>query len=133
MLEYITNYCCRKYWVDNVVSFEYNLNEVTRVGTEHACVINQKHLNFTTVVKEVKPEQLVYGELTTSAQPIDELYQFFIISPLTPNSCKLTIEVYIKSKTIFKQVLFYVLLKKTFNKSIGKNLKKLSMFIESKN
>ncbi|WP_036195631.1 DUF2652 domain-containing protein [Maribacter antarcticus] len=133
LLEYITNYSYRKYWVDGVDSFDYNLNEVTRIGTEHVCVINQKRLNFITVIKDVKPGQLVYGELTTSPKAIDELYQFFIISPLTSNSCNLTAEVYIKAKSPLKKILIYVLLKNIFKKNIDKGLKKLLVFIGSRN
>ncbi len=133
LLEYITNYSYRKFWVDGVDSFEYNQNEVTRIGSEHVCVINQKHLNFITVIKDVKPGQLVYGELTTSPQPVDELYQFFIISPLTSNSCSLTTEVYIKAKSPLKKILIYVLLKNIFKKNIEKSLKKLLVFIGSRN
>lgn len=133
LLEYITNYSYREYWVDGVDSFEYNHNEVTRIGTEHLCVINQKHLNFITVIKEVKPGQLVYGELTTSPPPVDSLYQFYIISPLTSNSCKLRTEVYFEAKSPIKKILIYVLLKNIFKKNIQKGLKKLLVFIESKN
>ncbi len=133
LLEYITNYSYRRYWVDGVDSFEYNLNEVTRIGTEHVCVINQKHLNFITVIKDVKPGQLVYGELTTSPLPVDELYQFFIISPLTSNSCNLTTEVYLKAKSPLKKILIYTLVKNIFKKNTEKGLKKLLEFIESRN
>lgn len=133
LLEYITNYSYRKFWVDGVDSFEYNQNEVTRIGSEHVCVINQKHLNFITVIKDVKPEQLVYGELTKSPQPVDALYQFHIISPLTSNSCNLTTEVYFEAKSPIKKILIYVLLKKVFKKNIKKALNKLLVFIESRN
>ena len=51
LLEYITNYTYRHYWAKGVDEFKYNKNEVTRLGTEHVCVINGKHLNFTTVTQ----------------------------------------------------------------------------------
>jgi hypothetical protein len=133
LLEYITDYSYRKYWIDGVDSFDYKLNEVTRIGTEHVCVINQKYLNFITVIKDVRPGQLVYGELTTSPKHVDELYQFFIISPLTSNSCNLTTEVFIKAKSPLKKILIYVLLKNIFKKNVDKGLKKLALFIGSKN
>ena len=132
LLECITNYSYREFWVDGVDNFEYNQNEVTRIGSEHVCVINQKHLNFITVIKDVKLGQLVYGELTTSPQPVDALYQFYIISPLTSNSCQLTIEIYFEAKSPIKKMLIYFLLKGVFKKNIEKGLRKLQAFIESK-
>lgn len=131
LLEYITNYSFRKHWVEGVDSFDFNANEVTRIGSEHVCVINQKHLNFITVIKDAQPGQLVYGELTTSPQPLDALYQFYTISPLTSKSCALTAEIYLKAKSPLKKILIFVVLKKIFKKNINKALKKLLVFIES--
>ena len=133
LLEYITNYSYRKHWVDGVDSFEYNQNEVTRLGTEHVCVINEKHLDFVTVIKDVEPGQLVYGEVTTSPAPVDALYQFHIISPLTSSSCSLKTEIYMQAKSPIKKLAIYLLLKRIFKKSIDKTLNKLLLFIESEN
>ncbi len=59
LLEHITNYSYRHNWVNGVDKFEYNPNEVTRLGTEHVCVIDGRRLNFTTITKNVEPDQLV--------------------------------------------------------------------------
>jgi|GEM_PF-4076568 len=59
-------------------SFIFNENEVTRLGTEHVCVIDGKHFNFVTVSKDLKPDLLVYGEMTTSLPPVDEPYRLCI-------------------------------------------------------
>ncbi len=64
LLEYITNLSYRHFWVQGVDKFEYNENEVTRLGSEHVCVINNKHFNFVAVKKKVKPGKYVYGEIT---------------------------------------------------------------------
>ncbi|MGL1884995.1 MAG: DUF2652 domain-containing protein [Reichenbachiella sp.] len=132
LLEYISNYSYRKHWVDGVDSFEYNHNEVTRVGTEHLCVINQKHLNFTTVIKDVTPGQLVYGEMTTNTPLADTIYQFQIITPLTSHTCELTTEAYIEAKSPLKKLLAYIIVKKAFKKGINKGLNKLLAFIVSR-
>lgn len=133
LLEYITNYSYRSHWADGVDRIDYDSTEVTRIGSEHVCVINEENLNFITVTKDVKPGQLVYGELTTSPKPVDAVYQFFIISPLDSNSCKLTTEIYLKAKSPFKKILIYLLLKNIFKKGVAKNLTKLLEFIESRN
>ena len=79
------------------------VRSVTRIVTEHVCVVNEKHFDFTTVTKKGKPGQLIYGEMTTSPPPVDELYQFYIICPLTHNSCRLEIETYWKSRSPTKK------------------------------
>lgn len=132
LLEYITNYSYRYNWVDGVDKFEYNANEVTRLGTEHVCVINDKHLNFITVTKQGKAGQVVYGELTTSPKQVDELYQFYVITPLTENTCKLEVEIYWIEKSPIKRLLLALIAKNIFKKNTTKALEKLSLFINSK-
>lgn len=132
LFEYITNYSYRLEWVDGVDEFKYNKNEVTRLGSEHVCVINTDKLDFIAVTKDVEPGKLVYGELTTSPKPVDELYQFYIITPISNNSCSLTIEVYIRAKSIFKKIIIAFFLKKLFSKNTLKALNNLSTFVDEK-
>ena len=103
LMEYLTNYTYRQYWQKGVDKVEYNINEVTRVGSEHTCVINGKHLNFVTVTKEVAPEELVYGELSTDNSFFDELVQFYIFQPITDKSCRLITEIFWKARSPFKK------------------------------
>lgn len=119
LLEYITNYQYRDRWVDGVDRFEYNEHEVTRLGSPHTCVIDGKHLDFVTVTKpSSSPRELVYGELTTSASPIDELCQFYLLSPLGPHKSLLKVEVYWKIKSPIKALLVKWFAKAKFRKSI---------------
>jgi len=53
--EIITNYRHRHLWAEDVDAFEFNENEVSRMGTKHTCIINGDHFDFTAVIKEVKP------------------------------------------------------------------------------
>ncbi len=132
VLEIITNYKYRKYWVEHVDKFDYNEAEVTRLGSEHLCVINGKHLNFTTVTKEGKPNEIVYGELTESPQPIDQLYQFFILKPINETTCKVTIELFWFAKSPIKKLILNLLVKKQFKKNIQKAINNLKAFAEKK-
>lgn len=129
LLEYITNYKYRHQWVEGVDKFEYNEKEITRIGTEHICVISGRHLNFVTVTKVGKPGQLIYGELTTSPPLVDELYQFYIINPLTHDSCNLEIEIFWKAKSIFKKIVLFLIIKRTLKKNLEKALNKLHSFV----
>lgn len=129
LLELITNYKYRHAWVEGEIKFEYDHNEVTRLGTEHVCVINEKHLNFTTVTKSVNPGQLVYGEMTNSLPPVKELYQFYIITPLNKNKCVLKIECYKKSKSILQKLLWLLFINKSLEKATIKNLSSLKKFV----
>ncbi|MCC1485232.1 DUF2652 domain-containing protein [Winogradskyella immobilis] len=132
LLEYITNYSYRKHWVKHVNDFEFKHNEVTRIGSEHVCVINEDHFNFTTIIKDVKPGELVYGEKTTSPPPVDELYQFFVITPLTSNTCKLTVDVHLEAKSIIKKMIILMFMKKAMRKNIGESVEQLFVFVNSK-
>ncbi|PCJ92791.1 MAG: hypothetical protein COA50_14750 [Flavobacteriaceae bacterium] len=126
LFEYISNFKYRHLWVKGEVEFKFDDSKVNRVGTEHMCVINEKHLKFTTITKEVKKGQYVYGELTTSSPITDELYQFYIITPITDSSCHLQIEAYWNSKSLIKKFLSAILVKKICKKGISSSLNALS-------
>lgn len=130
-LEYITNYKFRHEWLEGVDKFEYNENEVTRLGTEHVCVINGKHFNFVTVTKTVEPGQLVYGEYTEGPPMLDELFQFYVITPLTNHSCKVELHLYWNTKSILKTLGMALIFRHVFIKNGEKALNQLSTFINT--
>ncbi|GAA0873366.1 hypothetical protein GCM10009117_25130 [Gangjinia marincola] len=132
LFELITNYRYRHIWVDGVEEFQFNENEVTREGTEHVCVINGKHFNFTTVIKQVPMEQLVYGELTTDPPPVEKLYQFYIIEPIDENHSILRVEQYWKTKTFFQKILMALVGKKQFSNGLTTSINKLYQLISSR-
>ena len=128
LLELITNYSYRHHWAEGVDKIEFQENEVTRLGSEHVCVIGGKHLEFVTVTKQGNPGELIYGELTSSPPPVDELYQFYFISPINTNSCKLRVEVYLEAKSIIKKLVLKLLVKRVLKKSIEKSMNSLLNF-----
>ncbi len=130
LLEYITNYSYRHYWAKGVDKFEYNPDEVTRLGTEHVCVIDGKRLNFTTVTKKTYADEIVYGELTHDI-PVHALYQFFIIKPTSSNTCKLTLEIYFETKSLFKKLLLFLVIKRSISKGTKTSLNNLEEFIRA--
>ena len=130
LIEVITNYKYRHSWVDGVDEFIYNQDEVTRLGTEHICVINGKQLNFVTVTKKGKPGQIVYGELTESVPVAHKLYQFYIITPIDRNSCLVRVEVYWKTQSIIKKIIMSLFVKRTIKKNNEKALKNLELFLK---
>ena len=133
LLETLTNYSYRKVWKEDVNEIKFNANEVTRLGSEHVCVINEKHLDFVVVTKEVKPDQLIYGEMTTSPVFLDELYQFYTIIPLSANRCKLVLETYLEAKSAIKKFAIFLIVKSVFKKSVQKGIDKLFEFLTTKN
>lgn len=130
LLELVTNYSYRYYWVKGVDKFEYNPDEVTRLGTEHVCVVDGKRLNFTTVTKWVEPGKLIYGESTQDI-PLDQLYQFYTFIPVSDNSCQLLVEVYPMVKSIIKKIMLALLVKRTIRKSLQASLDNLKVFSEN--
>ncbi len=129
LIEQITNYKNRHNWVEGVDEFIYNEHEVTRLGTEHVCVINGKQLMFKTITKKGKPNQIIYGELTKIPFLIDELYQFFIITPKSNNSCLLDLEVYWKVKSPIKKMIIALFVKKQILKSNTKAMNNLYCYL----
>ncbi|WP_299442785.1 DUF2652 domain-containing protein [uncultured Aquimarina sp.] len=129
LLEYITNYSYRHHWVKGVDKFEYNPDEVTRLGTEHVCVIDGKRLNFTTVTKAAESGRLVYGEFTTDIPVIDSVHQFYIIIPISENTCMLILEMYPKAKSILKKIMLSLIMKRAFRKNIQESLNNLETYI----
>jgi ribosome-associated toxin RatA of RatAB toxin-antitoxin module len=130
LLEYITNYSNRYQWAKGVEKVEYKEDQVNRVGSEHLCVVNEKHFNFITVTKEGKPEQIVYGELTSDLPIADEFYQFYVINPIDKNSCKLELEIYWKIKSPIKKLIFFLFGRKLIRNNSANGLNDLLQFIE---
>ncbi|MEP0266178.1 DUF2652 domain-containing protein [Dokdonia sp.] len=130
VLEIITNYRYRGDWVKGVDRFEYNEGEITRLGSEHVCVINGKHFNFTTVTKDVDPGKMIYGELTESIPPIDKFYQFYTLESLTENSCTVTCETYWVTRSLIKKLIIALVIKKHFKKNMKNSLDNLKAFTE---
>ncbi len=130
LLEYITNFTYRHHWVQGSVKYVYNENEVTKIGTEHLCVIKGKNLNLITVIKDGQPGQLIYGEMTTNSPIVDELYRFFIVTPLTNNSCKLKVEAYWKVKSPFKKIIINLIAKMVGPKIMRIDVDNLFQFVK---
>jgi hypothetical protein len=133
LLEIITNYKYRHHWVDGVDEFLYDEDEVTRLGTEHTCVINGRQLNFETVTKKGKPNDIVYGEVTQSIPMVEALYQFYVITPRDSNSCSLRAELYWSSKSSLKRLLISLLFKRTFIKNTHKAMENLLNYVSKNN
>ena len=129
LMEYITNYSLRKEWVKGVDKLEYKENEVTRRGSEHVCVINGKHFNFTTVTKPVEDDQMVYGELTTDIPLADRTYQFYVITPLTESRCNLKLELYWEAESPFKKLLMVLIGKRAFKRNLSTAITGLYGFV----
>ncbi|MBQ4821548.1 DUF2652 domain-containing protein [Aquimarina sp. MMG016] len=129
LMELVTNYSYRHHWAKGVDKFEYNPDEVTRLGTEHVCVIDGKRLNFTTITKKVEPGHLIYGELTKDL-PIDSLYQFFTFIPVSDQSCRILVEMYPIAKSLLKKLILTLFIKRAIKKSTNTSLNTLKSFAE---
>ena len=130
LLEYITNYKERPNWTSGLEKVEYVENEVTRIGTEHMCVVNSKHLKFTTVTKRGEENQIVYGELTESVAPLDRLYTFYILTPLGESRCELEFQAYLQVDAFFKKPIILIA-KAAFKKTMASGLGLLQNYAEN--
>jgi hypothetical protein len=128
--EYISNYRYRNDWASGVDEFQFKLNEVTRLDTEHTCVINGKHIDFVTVTKEGKPGQLVYGEMTHTPPIVDALYQFYILESISETRTKMRVEVFLEARSPIKKLLIQLFGKRVFKKGVITSLQSLSEFVK---
>ena len=132
LLETITNYTYRYQWVNGIEEVTFAENEVTRIGSEHTCVIGGKHLNFVTVSKKSASGGDIYGELTTSPRPVDALYQFFHIEPLDDRQSLLKLEVYLLAKSPLKKLMLIAFAKKAMEQETVISLDLLHEFVRKK-
>lgn len=131
LLEFITNYKYRHHWVDGVDEFVWDEDEVTRFGTEHTCVINGKQFNFETVTKQGESNEIVYGEVTPDIPVADELYQFYSITHIDDQSCRLKAEAFWKIRSPIKRLAFNLFAKRAFIKNSQMGLDGLYNFIQN--
>jgi hypothetical protein len=130
LYEYLSNYRYRNEWTSGVDDFQFKLNEVTRIDSAHTCVINGKHIDFVAITKEAKPEQIVYGEMTTTPPIVDALYQFYTIEEVSEKQSQLTIEIFWEAKSPFKKLVLYLFGKRAFKKGVTASLQLLSEFVK---
>ncbi len=131
LLEYVSSFKYRHLWIKGVDKFEYNENEINREGTEHICVIKDKHLNITTVTKEAKKGQLIYGEFTKSMPMVSAFYQFYIITPLSKNKCTIKTETYLQSSSFFNKIMILFMVKTKIKKAVIENSTLLAKLVEA--
>ncbi len=129
LMETITNYKYRHLWAEGVDEIQWNDKEVTRLGSEHICIIGGEQLNFTVVAKDQDSSELVYGELTTSPAPVDKLYQFYNIQRISDTKSKIRVELFWEAKSIFKKLIIALVAKKAFKKATNKALDKLQEIV----
>ncbi|WP_435625656.1 DUF2652 domain-containing protein [Flagellimonas sp.] len=129
LMEYISNYSYRSNWVKGVDNFEFNENEITRIGTKHTCVIDGKDLNFSTVITDAEDNELVYGEVTSDAPFLDELNQFFIITPISDTESQLKSEIYWHINSPAKRLFANLFVKPVLKKNTEKALERLHDFV----
>ena len=132
LIEYITNFKYRHHWVEGVDKFEYNENEVTRLGSEHICVINNKHLNIVAVTKDHPPEEYLYGEMTTSVPLFDEFYTFYGTRPVSEDSSLLMAEGYWKVRSPIKKMMIKLFASRVFQKTLTRSVDALYDLVTSK-
>ena len=114
--EFISNFKYRVHWNDQA-ELIYNAQEVNKLGSKHVCVVNKQHLDFTTITKEQKGNEFIYGETTNSPVPIDNVFQFFTSTVINENKALLNFEVYLEAKSILKKLLLKLFIKKIFYKN----------------
>ena len=72
---------------------------------------------------------MVYGELTSNAPMVKELYQFYDITPIASTQCNLRLEMYWESKSSPMKILSYLILNRAFKKNASNGLNGLMQLV----
>ena len=129
LYEVISNFDYRLLWVKGVDKLEYEKNKVNRSGLKHQCLINKKHVEQTTIKKNVAPNQLVYGESTKEIPFTKRVHVYYILEEIKNGYTRLNIEVFADFKPL--GILMKPIMKKNFRKIISENIKELILLIDS--
>jgi hypothetical protein len=128
--EYLSNYQYRQLWQEEVDAFEYNPDEVTRLGSPHVCVIGQARLNFEVV--DILPAQghLNYGERIEDPPYLKTLYKNYILDPVG-GSTRLRHEIYIDHKSLWIKLIGGIVIVPRLRKNAQQGLDKFKLFVEN--
>lgn len=130
LYEIISNFDYRLLWTVGVDGMEYDKNRMNRLEEKHKCLFNkQKDVNISTVTKEVKKNQLVYGESTADIPFTNRISSYYVLEEIATNRTKLRIESFADFKRL--GILMKPLMKSKLNKSFSENLKALIELVES--
>ncbi len=129
VFETLSSFRERQEWTPGAVRYEFNDNEVTRKGTKHVCVVDGQRLDFVTVSAEGAPGQLVYGELTSTPPPVDEIVQLNFIDSTGETTSSMRTDVYIKAKSPLKRILLFLGVKNLLKKNFTKGLNALEEYL----
>lgn len=130
LYEVISNFDYRLLWVKDVVKVEYEKNKVNRVGEKHKCLFNKNDdITQTTITKEVKKNQLVYGESTTNVPFTKRFNSYFVLEEIDNQSTKLNIEAFADFKPF--GIIMKPLLKSKLKQNISESIKDLVLLIDS--
>ena len=131
LYEFVSNFDHRLKFNLDVEHFEYEKNRVNRVGTKHMCVVNNKQIEFETVIGDFGEGKLVYGELTHDIPILKGMATFFIIEGEGEHS-KITIEAHPQSVSFLsKMALFF--LKGILVKNLKSLIANLKFAVEKEN
>ncbi len=130
LYEVISNFDYRLLWTKGIDKLEYEKNKVNRVGEKHQCLLNDSNeVTQTTVTKNVKPQQLVYGESTTDVPFTKRFNSYFVLEEVEEGRTKLNIEAFADFKPF--GILMKPLLKSKLSKNISESMKELVLLIDS--
>lgn len=129
LYEIVSNFEFRQLWTNGIDKLEYEKNKVNRVGEKHRCLVNNREVEQTTIIKKKEKNQLVYGEMTTDIPLTKKLSMYFILEQTEENKVKLDVEVYAD----FTPLGFFIkpILKKNLKKVVLENAKALILLAET--
>ncbi|MFH7000603.1 DUF2652 domain-containing protein [Flavobacterium bizetiae] len=116
---YVSDLKYRHLWDKDVKRIDFDSNKINRVGTEHNCVLNLRHLKFETI-KVPSSDSLIYGEKTKQMMFTKDFSYLIKLHKTNENTTKVTVNLFLDFTTIgtfIKRNILKMVLK-TWNKKL---------------
>ncbi len=123
--EVLSEYKYRPIWNKEAKVVDHNEDEIYQVGTEHFCIINNKKFKIKTVSDNNSKTE--FGEQFFNNGLFKEFNLYFIFNKTdqTDEKTKLTIEIRVEIKAIFKPLINWI-----FKPKLSKKVHEMSLIIK---
>jgi len=105
----ITNVSLKPKWIIGLKYVKEQKNHLSKVGSEHLCVMPTTSMNFEITSQQIKKGEIDYVEKTNSIKWLSPLYVFYKISRISAQKTQIIIAIHYKKNVLTKLYLDFPL------------------------
>jgi uncharacterized protein YndB with AHSA1/START domain len=114
VFDLLTSLSRKEEWSKGLIRVEFEKNQIERIGTEHNCITSVGTFQIETIMNEVSPNKMTYGESTKGFLIFPPTQQVFTLTKITEDSCQIRVDVHFKPN-LLTRLFFNSKLKATLN------------------